>query len=312
MIRRYQFIDILKGIAILLIVYGHIIPGFIVIFTNYVATFNIPLFFFVSGILFNEKKYQGQFDFFLKTRIQGLMIPFLYLSLIVLCGYYFLEIDRCKFAIHVLLYGWGGYALWFVPVLFLVELFYYPLSYIKTKMRCICLLMIVMLSFISCKMYGYIPYNILLVFCGIYFYGLGNLCRPLLNIVSYIKNYQLVLIFFIGLIVSLAYYPTSTVLPEWFINKIPSIIFYVTPLAAIIMLTAVSILIEKWTNKYINVFLATCGKQSLIILAFHQIICLLLQQNLSSKLAILLMILILMLLVILIPRYTPWLLGKNR
>ena len=45
---HYAFVDILKGIAILLIVYGHITPGAVPFVTDWVSTFHIPLFFFVS------------------------------------------------------------------------------------------------------------------------------------------------------------------------------------------------------------------------------------------------------------------------
>ena len=104
----YLFVDILKGIAILLIIYGHVIPGAIPVFTDYVSTFHIPLFFFVSGLLFNNEKYTNSFSSFFKKRVQGLILPFLYLSIIVAGLYYFAVYDYAKFVATLLSDGWGG------------------------------------------------------------------------------------------------------------------------------------------------------------------------------------------------------------
>lgn len=56
---RVEYIDILKGIGIILMIMGHI--GFSGIFDFYIHAFNMPLFFFVSGYLYKtktEKKYK--------------------------------------------------------------------------------------------------------------------------------------------------------------------------------------------------------------------------------------------------------------
>lgn len=106
-IKRYAFVDILKGIAILFIVYGHIIPGIFPSFAKWITTFHIPLFFFVSGLLFNEIKYRNNFKTFLIGRGKGLVLPFLIFSLIVAIGYYFLVDDYIDFLIALLSNGWG-------------------------------------------------------------------------------------------------------------------------------------------------------------------------------------------------------------
>ena len=74
----------------------------------------------------------------------------------------------------------------------------------------------------------------------------------------------------------------------------PHLIFYISPLGAIMMLVPISIFIDKFDKTNIIVrFLANCGKNSFIILAFHQIICLVIQKFLSSKITISLLIIIL-------------------
>lgn len=49
-----KYINILKGIAILLVVIGHAMDGII---HNYAYSYHLALFFFVTGVLYNEKKY---------------------------------------------------------------------------------------------------------------------------------------------------------------------------------------------------------------------------------------------------------------
>lgn len=105
---RFIFIDLLKGIAILLIVYGHIIPGSIPGLTEYVSTFHIPLFFFISGLLFDGAKYSNRFKLLCKNRWKGLVLPFIYFSIIVAFGYYFITDAYLPFITNLLFKGWGG------------------------------------------------------------------------------------------------------------------------------------------------------------------------------------------------------------
>lgn len=105
---HYAFVDILKGIAILLIVYGHIIPGAVPFVTDWVSTFHIPLFFFVSGLLFNSIKYKDNLFRFFKNRAKGLAFPFLVFSMIVALCYYCVIEDYYSFLIGLITTGWGG------------------------------------------------------------------------------------------------------------------------------------------------------------------------------------------------------------
>ena len=53
---RLVFIDNAKGIGIILMILGHI-PNMPEFFHSWIYSFHMPLFFFISGYLFNEKKY---------------------------------------------------------------------------------------------------------------------------------------------------------------------------------------------------------------------------------------------------------------
>ncbi|MCD4694754.1 MAG: acyltransferase family protein, partial [Bacteroidales bacterium] len=51
--QRFEWIDIAKGIGILLVVYGHCQPPPLI--EKFVYAFHMPLFFFISGFLFRHK-----------------------------------------------------------------------------------------------------------------------------------------------------------------------------------------------------------------------------------------------------------------
>ncbi|WP_367118171.1 acyltransferase family protein [uncultured Clostridium sp.] len=53
---RLNFIDILKGIAIVLVVLGHILYNQNNLIRIWLYSFHIPLFFIISGYLLNFKK----------------------------------------------------------------------------------------------------------------------------------------------------------------------------------------------------------------------------------------------------------------
>lgn len=205
----------------------------------------------------------------------------------------------------------GGVALWFVPVLFIVELLYWPLCRLRFKVKAISIVASAVLSYISSQRIGYAPYNALLAFCGLWFYGIGNICRPLLKYSS-LTSYNAVGLLVVGVVGSLSYIPICSILPEWFVNKIPSPIYYLTPLFAIIEMIGISLLIENNMGSFVKRCLSTCGKYSLIILAFHQIICMIAQQYVPSKVAILIMVILLTFIVRVIPKYFPWMLGKAK
>ena len=86
---RITYIDAVKGIAILLMLLGHIL----IFFRNktgnnhsdlliLIYTFHMQVFFILSGILYNEKKWQGNIVGFVRSRFRTLMIPYIFFDII--------------------------------------------------------------------------------------------------------------------------------------------------------------------------------------------------------------------------------------
>ena len=77
--RRIDFVDLTKGVCIVLVVMAHVGGAFEQLDTNsMLSCFRMPLYFFISGVFF--KSYEGLFGFILR-KINKLIIPFLFFYL---------------------------------------------------------------------------------------------------------------------------------------------------------------------------------------------------------------------------------------
>jgi fucose 4-O-acetylase-like acetyltransferase len=72
-VKHNKMIGIGKALCIILMVIGH--SGCPLLFRNWLYTFHMPFFFFVSGYLFNTKALDSFFPF-VKKKMKGLLLPF--------------------------------------------------------------------------------------------------------------------------------------------------------------------------------------------------------------------------------------------
>lgn len=78
---RYEWIDALRAMAIIFVIYGHCNPG-INVFYVFTSPVKMPLFFILSGFLFNERN--GEFKKYFNGTWIKLVLPWILLSLIAL------------------------------------------------------------------------------------------------------------------------------------------------------------------------------------------------------------------------------------
>ncbi len=123
------WINIAKGIGILLIVYGHSYPPEILY--HFFYYFHIPLFFFISGYLFN--KTQPVFEQFFIHKFKTLMIPFyvygFFMTLLIFILHWYRDDLNPEIVIHYLSgllnareRNLANTDLWFLPSLFLTSI----------------------------------------------------------------------------------------------------------------------------------------------------------------------------------------------
>lgn len=99
--QRLQWLDIAKGITIILMVLGHTsIPK---VASNFIWAFHMPLFFIASGLTTNWVR-ESYFEFAFK-KASSIMRPFIGYSLVMCALLYVFNIEHPYSSIFS---GWGG------------------------------------------------------------------------------------------------------------------------------------------------------------------------------------------------------------
>lgn len=125
LIMRIESLDILKGIGIILVVVGHMIGNQLYI-RPWIYAFHMPLFFMLSGYCFNIAKHPQLLPFAV-SRVWTLLVPcvlYTVVSLVVSPEYI---CEGRYYELKILLPG----ALWFLPILFMVEVLGYNVARFK-------------------------------------------------------------------------------------------------------------------------------------------------------------------------------------
>jgi len=289
MSKRIEYIDIARGIGILLVVLAHNDFGNISAFGYQVIySFHMPLFFFLSGYFI---KTSVSFLEFFKKRFHSLLKPFLFTLFII----YFTSISFEKMAfgtalkrISKSLYGTGIYIdwvqLWFLPHLFVVSLYAFIFIVIVSKLHnrwlgwgILLASLAISIPFLKVfypfpvslfgkdyELFG-LPFSLDLMLLSGFFFILGSEIRQITSEKTF-SNYFILVVTGVGLFL-LNYFFTAPMdfntrtYESFFINTTKSI-------AGILFVLALSRQVElhiTWLASLFKYF----GQVSLIILIFH-------------------------------------------
>lgn len=119
--KRLPDIDILRALAIILVVVGHISLTYLPAdLHKWIYAFHIPLFFFISGMTLSFQNYQNtSMPQLLKKRFTRLYLPYLLWALILALPHFsVLTIPAILYGTHHSLGLYSSSSLWFLPVLF--------------------------------------------------------------------------------------------------------------------------------------------------------------------------------------------------
>ncbi len=185
--KRIVYIDLARGAAILAVMWGHVmLTGR----TNtLVYAFDIPLFFFMSGMMFRREKYASFKAFFLR-RFRTLLAPYAICSVLswlwwvadnALQGKQGLDIWS-PLAQTVLAQGSGGFlvhnvALWFVTCLFALEMIYWFVGKAGNpwKVTALCVVCgLIGAALMKAKITD-LPWSLEAAFAAVPFYGAGEM-----------------------------------------------------------------------------------------------------------------------------------------
>ena len=126
--RRCEKVDFLKGVAIILMVMGHLISGIecMRIPFNFIYSFHMPLLFFLSGYLTETRKSRYMplgVIYFIRRKALTLLVPYFSWTVLVpwVCNGFNLKVLYSQLINVTGIYGGG---IWFLPVLFGLMLMY--------------------------------------------------------------------------------------------------------------------------------------------------------------------------------------------
>jgi acyltransferase len=189
---RIDWVDIAKGIGIILIVFGHnLLPPYI---RQVVFAFHVPLFFFLSGMFFNTRCNLKQF---IIDKYKKLVIPYFIFAITTYIFWFFVTSRFDNYSHKTIpfigiFYGNGtdpwmmfNAPRWFIVCLFSTEiLFYFVYKAAKGKYKLIFALIIIsVIGFLYSKFVAIrLPWGIDICFTSIIFYGTGYLFKNYFNI----------------------------------------------------------------------------------------------------------------------------------
>lgn len=196
---RIDWIDTLKAIGLFFVVLGHTV-GIDVWLHNYIFSFHIPLFFFISGYLVKPESLTYDFSWILRRHFRSLILPYwvfgtiTYVTWILIADLQHFQgreiamiiegiepvVGMLSGNIYCLRHNW---ALWFIPALFSLHIIYYWLHKHFHSLGLVTA--IILLSFVggvsrALKLLPFqLPWGIETACVGLAFYGVGQFFRKL-------------------------------------------------------------------------------------------------------------------------------------
>ena len=287
---RIDTIDVAKGIGILLVVFAHVNLSPPAIFIIY--SFHIPLFFILSGMMFNTEKYSN-LKALLKNKFKTMILPYcffcllgvLYKTAFFTYGHKWTELaDLAGRAVYSII--WAPYSLkyfnefntpmWFVPCLLMVEIMYYLLHKCCSKKSAV-MIITALLSVLGWFMesglvsfdFSVLPWNFSSACFSLGFFSIGNVCFPavknkLTDAPDSRKNNVIsaILLILSAIIVAAAGLANGKVsIGSRILNN--GVLFYVSGCAGTIFVLILSRLLNR------SRALKFCGKNSFSIMGSH-------------------------------------------
>lgn len=183
---RIPWLDTAKGLGLLCVIFGHLQVPYL---STWIYTFHMPLFFFLSGIVFSGEKYS--FREFLLRKIKTLVIPYFVLGsgiLLFYCADFArrgLPASAYLEMLKQFLLQEHYWTIWFLACLFLSEMLYELLSRLAGRSAG----GVTLLSLILCVFgllryrlgWGSLPWNLDIAFIAQFFLHAGHRMRPRLT-----------------------------------------------------------------------------------------------------------------------------------
>lgn len=260
---RINYLDNIKGFAIILVVLGHSYSNTNIL-TNWLNAFHMPLFFVVSGFLI---AYNKKLEYKLSKKIKSIMIPYIVFSLVLggFIGVLRYQSDICELLIYMknvlfLIVTLQGYSVcWFLACLFVSEIIFIFLLRNTNKFRTYIFISIYIVSIILPNNIFYPVSRILLATFYLY---LGYV----LNNINKIEKINL-FYYFILVLIHMYLCNLNGSITVMTMNLNSKILFIVSSILGILLVWGLFKMYISNEMKFLTYF----GKNSIIIMLTHVI-----------------------------------------
>ena len=275
-LEREKWIDVSKGILIILVVIGHSIPGPYSDLNNiidYIYLFNMPAFFIISGYLYKDK--DEPIGKLILRKIKRLLIPYISYLLIINVPIIITSYIKTKDVNNLInnikhMFLGGQYlnqysgVLWFLTCLFFTEIFFIISSkfYKKTCIRIICIILFYTLAHIEAWFFRgeRLPLALDISLITIMYFSIGFYLRKML-----VQRKMFFIAIFISL-TSLMLIKNGNItygLELWGHSYTNYILDFIIPTSMSIVVFNISKHLEN------NKLLQELGKNSIVIMCLH-------------------------------------------
>lgn len=285
MSQRISWIDICKGIGILTVIYGHGLDGNSLRYLFY--SFHIPLFFFLSGIVFHHKNHESLLKNINKA-IKNILLPyFLFAALGYIIWLFVTGFSRISFftlldQVHHTLYANGALGhffynvvLWFLPCLFATRILFTLITHFfeQKKYRVLSILILGFCGYIISHFFPSLklPFGIETSLTAVVFFAAGffwNSYQGKLKHLVHSQSLKFTLIFGgIWLVLAMINFSLTNRQIDMRLNIFDNIfLFYPAAFAGIFTCISLSHKLEK------NHVLEYLGKNSMQLFVWHLIV----------------------------------------
>lgn len=283
---RIEWLDFARGLGVIFVVFGHSELRSIADYLVY--PFHVPLFFFLSGLVFSIKNYS--FVEFLAKKIKTIIIPYTFFSIIWIIYEIIIQIKTGNLNYNFIINEFKLYALqkhlhpiWFLTCLFIVEIIaYFIQKYIDNN--CLLFVITVLFSIIGFLYYhflgGYLPWCLDIVFTAMPFFIVGIIFKNSKEIAAKLIQPKFILLYGIGYIgIAALNIKISGQVVRMFSGTYGNfILFYISAFLGIGFTVALSKTFKK------NIIINYIGENSLVIFSLHYIFMSVINSYISTKL----------------------------
>ncbi len=285
---RIKYVDILRAIAIILVVAGHIpYINFNADLHKWIYAFHIPLFFFISGISLSFIDYSKiSFKQLFLKRFHRIYLPFLIWGILLAIPSFSLwTIPKILYGTHQSLASVTNSSLWFLPVLFVSIITAYFVLIILAKKKSLSKLPLILIIFLLLALIvpsqptiqnilgGHnLPFGIDIAPMTIVFLLLGYLYQthqknPKKPLKIYISIPIIIISFLLTLYFGLNNNISYVLMAE---NRYGNyLFFFIAAFAGIIASILISFIIEKYTKHLANL-MQKIGSDTLLTFILHK------------------------------------------